>query len=245
MPKVLPVLDLLRGHVVRGVAGERGQYRPIQSRLVDSSLPIEVARAFHNHFDFSHFYLADLDAILGGLPSIDLYRELQTAGYQLWVDAGVRDTVDAHPLMEAEVDSLVLGLETLASPAIVEQLCCQLGSGRLVFSLDLKEGRSLARSADWPTEPYDIAQRAISLGIRRMIVLDLACVGVGGGIGSVELCRKLRAAYPALELTTGGGVRGPADLEALRDLGIDFALVASALHEGRLSRADVCEESIQ
>jgi phosphoribosylformimino-5-aminoimidazole carboxamide ribotide isomerase len=42
---------------------------------------------------------------------------------------------------------------------------------------------------------------------------------------------------PFLEIISGGGVRGPRDLQALAAAGADAALVASALHDGRLSAA--------
>ena len=67
--RVLPVLDVLKGHVVRGVAGRRQEYRPIQSRLASSSQPLAIAGGFRRHFGLTEFYLADLDAILGGPPS--------------------------------------------------------------------------------------------------------------------------------------------------------------------------------
>ena len=71
---------------------------------------------------------------------------------------------------------------------------------------------------------------------QRLEVVDLAGVGVGQGVPTLDLCRRLRAAYPKLELISGGGVRGVDDLKALRDAGCDAALVASALHDGRLTR---------
>jgi uncharacterized protein related to proFAR isomerase len=43
----------------------------------------------------------------------------------------------------------------------------------------------------------------------------------------------------AVDLIAGGGVRGLDDLKALADAGCDAALVASALHDGRLSREDI------
>jgi phosphoribosylformimino-5-aminoimidazole carboxamide ribotide isomerase len=53
------------------------------------------------------------------------------------------------------------------------------------------------------------------------------------------LCRELRGVYPQLELLTGGGVRNVGDLRQLVASGCDAVLVASALHDGRLSAADL------
>ena len=77
------------------------------------------------------------------------------------------------------------------------------------------------------------------LGVRRLLVLDLARVGLGGGIGTRDLCARLCSAFPKVEVSAGGGVRHRGDLEELRACGVGAALVASALHDGRLTRADL------
>ena len=66
--QILPVLDIMRGQVVRGVGGRRHEYRPIVSRLTASASPLDVAGAIRAHFGRDEFYLADLDPIAGGGP---------------------------------------------------------------------------------------------------------------------------------------------------------------------------------
>ncbi|HEX3316346.1 MAG TPA: HisA/HisF-related TIM barrel protein, partial [Gemmataceae bacterium] len=66
-------------------------------------------------------------------------------------------------------------------------------------------------------------------------------VGVGLGPGTDELIANLHGDFPRLELTAGGGVRDRDDLDRLARLGADSVLVASALHEGRLTRTDIAE----
>ena len=70
-------------------------------------------------------------------------------------------------------------------------------------------------------------------------MLDLARVGVGAGVGTVELCQHLKRAHPDVEITAGGGVRGMADVLHLEKVGVDRVLVASALHDGRITPGDV------
>jgi phosphoribosylformimino-5-aminoimidazole carboxamide ribotide isomerase len=61
------------------------------------------------------------------------------------------------------------------------------------------------------------------------------------GLGTLDLCRRLRAARPSLELISGGGVRSHDDLRLLSSAGCDWVLVASALHDGRLSQRPVLD----
>ena len=89
--RVLPVIDLLGGQVVRGVAGRREEYRPIVSRLTSSTRPLDVARGFREHLRLDELYLADLDAIAGKRAAVDVCAALLSDGFRLWVDAGVND----------------------------------------------------------------------------------------------------------------------------------------------------------
>jgi len=237
---IIPVLDLLKGQVVRGVAGQRQNYRPIASKLTNSAAPLDVAAAFRDHFGLSLLYLADLDAIGGSPPSLDVYQALREKGFRLWVDAGLRQARQAGPLAQAGVEGIIAGLETLAGPDELAQLCDGVGTERLIFSLDLKDGKPLTYSLGWKTDdPMEIAGRAVHYGVRRIIVLDLARVGMSSVTDTEGLCLCLLAMFPEPELIAGGGVRNVGDLRRLRQVGLSGVIVASALHDGRLNAADV------
>jgi phosphoribosylformimino-5-aminoimidazole carboxamide ribotide isomerase len=66
-------------------------------------------------------------------------------------------------------------------------------------------------------------------------VLDLARVGVGEGVGTEKLCARLKQSYPDVEITAGGGVRTLDDVHLLDTIGVDYVLVSSALHDGRIT----------
>ncbi|MEX0716646.1 MAG: HisA/HisF-related TIM barrel protein [Planctomycetaceae bacterium] len=259
---ILPVLDLLNGEVVRGVAGRRNEYRPVESALADDARPLSVAHSFRERLGLGEFYVADLDAILHDRPSIAIVRELVESGFRLHVDAGPRDADRARELLAIGARSVVAGLETLPGPRALREIVRACGAERVIFSLDLHAGKPLtARAgaatttdptttdpdpfaaedpADWGAgDPLEIAALAAEAGITRLIVLDLAGVGVNGGVSTLPLCRELRRRFPRWEILTGGGVRHSADLRAVRDAGLEGALVASALHDGRIAREDV------
>ncbi len=239
--RILPVLDLKGGLVVRGVAGRRHEYQPVRSCLTASAGPLEVAEAFRQHFGLTELYLADLDAIAGQPPAVALYAALRQRGFRLWVDAGLRSEAEAGPLAGAGVDVLIAGLETLAGPEALTALCQRFGRERIVFSLDLHGGRPLVRGQEtWGSdEPRTVAEHALACGARRLLILDLARVGVNTGTGTEELCAWLTGRYPDVEVTAGGGVRGLDDLRQLQRCGVHAVLVASALHDGRLGRRDL------
>ncbi|MEX2114909.1 MAG: HisA/HisF-related TIM barrel protein [Pirellulales bacterium] len=237
--RVIPVIDLMGGVVVRGVAGRREEYRPIESKLAADARPRSIGAALAER-GFVDVYVADLDAIGGREPAWEVYRELMALGLSLSVDAGIAAVDRARQLAGFEADgrtlgAVVAGLESMSRPKLLEELLSIVGPQRLIFSLDLKNGVPLTEPGAFEgLSPLQIATLALRLGVRRMIVLDLASVGVGQGVPTSPLCRLLRCLDSNLEIIAGGGVRGPNDLRALEACGCNAALVASALHDGRI-----------
>ncbi|MGH7169297.1 MAG: HisA/HisF-related TIM barrel protein, partial [Gemmataceae bacterium] len=146
--RVIPVLDVMHGEVVRGVGGRRHEYRPIVSRLTASSRPLDVAGALASHFGCREFYVADLDALLGGEPAWPLYAALREQDFRPWVDAGIRRMTRACQLADAGIDRIVVGLETVAGPDELAQIIRMFGE-RIVFSLDLRQGEPLGDRDAW------------------------------------------------------------------------------------------------
>lgn len=235
--RIIPVLDLLGGVVVRGIAGERQAYRPIVSQIAKSAQPSDVANALMKRLPGDIAYVADLDAIAGNTPAWRDYEAIASARWKLWIDAGAATLSRAAELAaQPYCAGVVVGLESLAAGDELAAIVEQLGSQRVIFSLDLKHGAPLTKVAAWQAAtPLEIALMAAQQGIARMIVLDLAAVGTGSGPQTLTLARELKAALPQVELIGGGGVRDSADLQRFADAGYAAVLVASALHDGRLS----------
>jgi phosphoribosylformimino-5-aminoimidazole carboxamide ribotide isomerase len=230
----------MRGHVVRGVGGRRDEYRPIASVLATDARPTSIASALAAA-GFRETYVADLDAIAGAEPAWPIYTDLMRRGLELWVDAGLSTAEDARKIDRFRCDgrplsAIVAGLESLADTAALFEMCAVVGPERLIFSLDLRSGVPLTNSTAWKKlSPLQIAAIALRAGVRRMIVLDLAQVGMGEGVGTEPLCRDLRCLDAELQIIAGGGVRSSADLRSLASAACNAALVASALHDGRLT----------
>lgn len=241
--RVLPVVDLMGGLVVRGVGGRRDEYRPIRSLLCDQPTPDAVGQSFRR-LGLSEAYLADLDAIGGADPAWPVYRTLIECGLSLWVDAGLTSVAGARRLAEfshqgQSLAAVVAGSESLADRGALADMVSAV-EGRLVFSLDLRGGVPLVADRAWRhCPPEDIASQVYQMGVRRFIVLDLSGVGMDRGVPTAALCRQLRRLDSSLEIVSGGGVRGHEDLLSLAAAGCNAALVASALHDGRLCAADL------
>jgi phosphoribosylformimino-5-aminoimidazole carboxamide ribotide isomerase len=238
--RLIGVLDVKSGAVVRAVGGRRSEYRPVQSRWTCSTKPVDVARALRAAYRLDTFYLADLDAIVDGTaPAVAMYQQIRQLGCALWVDAGLHEAAAAAPLAETGVEGIVSGLESLVGPEELQQMC-RVYCERIVFSLDLSGGKPLGERSTWNAgDAYAIAAKAMEAGVRRMIVLDLARVGEGQGTGTEELCGRLVRMFPEGEIFVGGGMRDTLDLRRIQEAGVHGVLIASALHDGRIQPEDL------
>ena len=249
--RVIGVVDLLDGRAVHARAGRRDEYAPVEmaaGAAIPAGDPLALARRYVTHLGVPELYVADLDAILdptsGQTPNGGLIASLASIGVPLWLDAAVWSVEHAQHALALGAARVVVGLETLPSCDVLDDICAGVGGDRVAFSLDLRDGKPVrdergASRASGPDESApQLASRAAVAGAGAVIVIDLARVGMGRG-PDFELITRIRAAVPDLILLAGGGVRGPGDLARLAAGGCDGVLVATALHDGRLGAADV------
>ena len=225
--EVIPVIDLKDGTVVRARMGRRAQYRPIETPLAATSHPIDVARGLLSLYPFETFYIADLDAIQCKGDNDAALRELRSAFPNLtfWVDNGLADLDRARCWLAADLGHLVLGTETQRDDRTVRRL---RADDRVILSIDYRDEfvgpAALLRNADaWPS---------------RVIAMTLTRVGSAMGPDWDRLS-AIKAQAAARRVYAAGGVRGADDLVALASAGIAGALVASCLHDGKLSATQI------
>ncbi|WP_024881065.1 HisA/HisF-related TIM barrel protein [Methylosinus sp. LW3] len=237
--RIIPVIDLKGGNVVRAFRGERAAYAPIETPLAAGSAPDAIVAGFLRLFDFDTIYIADLDAIERCGDHAEAIDALARSFPQIsfWVDDGAAcepegSRSDAAPgprafrLAHAErnIDHVV-GSESLAQHAAPDLS----HDARAILSLDFRGDAFLG-----PRALLDDA----GLWPPRIIAMTLARVGAFAG-PDVALLSSLARRAPGREIYAAGGLRDARDLEALARIGVAGVLVASALHDGRLSPDDL------
>lgn len=226
--EIIPVLDLKGGVVVHARMGLREAYRPIETQLSPNSKPVDVARGLRSIYPFTSFYVADLDAIEGKGDNDAVLVELRLAfpGLSLWVDKGLAELTGAEHWLGAGLGHLVLGSETQRTGELVRHFC---QDARVILSLDYRGDvfvgpSALLHNADsWPS---------------KVIVMTLARVGSATG-PDIDRLTGIKALAADKRIFAAGGVRNADDLAALAQAGIAGALVATSLHSGALTGAQI------
>src|SRR6185437_14225704 len=98
--QIVPVLDLKGGVVVHARRGQRDEYAPLRSPLVEGSEPVAVARVLCEVCCTKTLYVADLDALAGGPVNEAILSALASVA-EPWVDAGAATPERAAALRRA------------------------------------------------------------------------------------------------------------------------------------------------
>jgi len=240
-PRLIPVLDIKEGRVVHAVGGSRENYQPLACPYTGSHNPVDIARALLQMAGANELYIADLDAIMGR-PRVSsvVISVLETLTVPTWLDAGIGRKLAVNDLPMLPHIRPIVGVETCFKPEALESVLAQTGERPLAFSIDLKDGQLVGNWRNWELDgdrdALGLARGVISMGVRTLIVLDLARVGTGTGTGTEPLLKSIRKELPVVELIAGGGIKSRRDVEELSQCGANGVLVASALHNGRVGR---------
>ncbi len=220
--RIIPVIDILGGVAVRAVGGWRDEYRPLETPLAASSDPRAVAEGFLRLHAFEIIYLADLDAIMRQGADDRALLRLSAAFPKVtfWIDRGGLAPPAAANFMR------VIGSESLSPDAPAPDLSKERNA---ILSLDFDAGGFRG-----PPE----LEREPALWPPRIILMTLAKIGGGRGPDCARLS-EIKALAGSREVYAAGGLRGAADLAGLAGLGVAGALVATALHEGRVGASEL------
>jgi len=221
--KIIPVIDLKDGVVVHARQGLREQYQPINTLLCQSPDIYDVIKAFLGVYDFDTIYIADLNAITHQ-DNHDFLIAGVLASFPhivFWIDRGYQRS-KKHPRNHIPV----LGSECYSNETVLE---LKTFNKHFILSLDYSVSEALG------------AKRLFSdqdLWPESIIIMNLNRVGSHQGPDLDKLkwfCRQ----YPDKHFIAAGGIRNTADLQALKQAGIQQALIASALHSGAIRRKDI------
>lgn len=223
--RLIPVIDLKDGVVVHAQRGQRDYYQPINSPLSPSAVVYDVIDAFLQLDNFSVIYMADLNAITQqGDNQALIYNVLQRyPSITFWLDAGY----SSPSLAFAGVSNYrpVLGSECCSAQQMATTKNALLSLDFSAYDEPLGEARLFSDSTLWSEQ---------------VIIMTLARVGSDIGV-DIEKLRFYQQTYPHIAFIAAGGVRHINDLQQLKAIGINSALVASALHTKAISKANIVD----
>jgi len=216
---------VLEGQAVRLTRGDYG-------RVDAAGDPLELVRRAAA-FAPPYVHVVALGAARDGGAPLELARSVVDAASPVAVQlgGGVRSAADAVALAEAGVARVMIGTAAFGVTPLRELV----DAVDLVVAVDVADG--VVRTAGWrESSGLTTAQalaRCADAGVRTVLCTAIDRDGTRGG-PDLELLREARSLYDG-ELLAAGGIRDRADLDAVRELGVDGAVVGRAWLDGTLT----------
>jgi len=220
---IIPVIDLKDGLVVSAQLGQREKYQPLVSPLCNTSRLQDCIQGFLTVHPFRSFYIADLNAITHSGNNQTLIDKVisENTGIEFWIDNGT--TAQQLAKNNSPKYKPVIGSESQKNKYL-QKLNYFLND--YILSLDYFPQSGY-------TGPVELLKTP-SLWPEQIIIMTLDRVGKNAGPDFKKLqtfCQQ----YPEKKFIAAGGIRHQQDLLNLKKIGVNHALVASALHSGLIN----------
>jgi len=222
--EVIPAVDVLG---VEAVRLERGAYEQVVERAAD---PVALARRWIDA-GARRIHLVDLDGARQGGVRADLVARVVELGVPVQASGGIRSLVDAHAVLGAGADRVIVGTAAWPDPTA----WLELGDA-LVLAVDVLDG--IVRTKGWTeSSGLTLGEALARAAGARVLVTAIDRDGTMAG-PDVDLIRAAAAAGgPVL---AAGGVRSIADVRELAAAGAEAVVVGRALLKESEAPADNC-----
>ncbi|MEQ1484133.1 HisA/HisF-related TIM barrel protein [Methyloglobulus sp.] len=224
--QVIPVIDLKNGLVVHAKQGNRDDYAALKSELCKSSDIFDVVDAFRTLFRSPTIYIADLNAITrqGNNGALLATVLASFPNITFWIDGG-------YPLCNDNLIKFDNFMPVLGSESFHDENVSDIKkfNQNFILSLDYSSTGELGAKTLFSEQ---------ELWPENIIIMSLPKVGSNQG-PDLDRLSTYRKQYRQRNIIAAGGIRDSEDLRTLEQIGIETALVATALHNGKISPDEI------
>lgn len=225
--EVIPAIDLRAGRCVRLYQGD---YR---RETVYSEDPLDVAAGWME-LGATRLHVVDLDGARNGAPANQGIVEgiVSAASVPVQLGGGIRQVGTARAMIALGVDRVVVGTAAVENPGLIKEMCSGLGSGRLVVSVDAREGYVAVKG--WTQSSRivaaDLVRCMAEVGVKRFMYTDIA----RDGTLSEPNFRAIESliSQTGSQVMAAGGVSSVQHILRLADLGVEAVVIGKALYTG-------------
>ena len=230
--EVIPAIDIIEGKCVRLYQGDYAQ------KTVFSDDPVGMAARWVET-GARRLHVVDLDGAKEGVPvNIDLVgRIASSVAIPVQLGGGIGTIDAARDALSRGVDRVLIGTAAVERRELVAELADEIGAEALVVSVDAKDGEVMARG--WTRETKLSASEMIgqmeAMGVARFVYTDITRDGTltGPNFPSIENIAR----GTSLGMLVAGGVSSIDHLVRLSAIGVEAAIVGTAIYTGDIDLA--------
>ena len=237
--EMLPAIDLRGG---RGVRLRQGDFEKATAYGDD---PPAVARAFAAA-GAAWLHVVDLDGARAGEPrqlekTSDIVAEVY-GRMHVEIGGGLRTAEAVAGALGTGAARAVVGTAVLRDPAFAVTLVARHGPGRIVASIDVRDGMALGEGWRAGAPGLPVADAVTMLAAAGITTFEVTAIERDGLLEgpNLDLLRSL-VALGRGRIIASGGVSSIGDVIAVQAAGCAGAIVGRALYEGQIDLAALVE----
>ena len=237
--RVIPCLDVDGGRVVKGTGFVD---------LRDAGDPIELAQRY-DAAGADELVFLDITATHHKRDTVvELARHTADEVFiPFTIGGGIRTVEDAQAVLDAGSDKVSVNSAAVARPALIDELSAQFGAQCVVLAIDAKR-RADVHPLAWevyvaggrtPTgrDVVEWAREGVARGAGEILLTSMDRDGTNAGY-DLELTRAVAEAVDVPVIASGGAGELDDLVDAL-NVGADAVLIASILHYGHHTVAEI------
>lgn len=229
--RIIPAIDIINGECVRLSKGDYNR-KTIYSKNV-----LDIAKNFEdNGIRFLH--LVDLDGARQN--QIINYKTLEkiSAKTNLIIDfgGGLKSEKDIRIAFENGAKQVTLGSVAIKNPELFLETLKKYGPEKIILGADARKEKIAVSGwlEESETNIYDFIKEKTESGIKYVISTDIDKDGMLEG-AAFDLYQKIIAKNPDIKLIASGGITSVEDLEKVKSIGCEGAIIGKALYENRIT----------
>jgi phosphoribosylformimino-5-aminoimidazole carboxamide ribotide isomerase len=230
--KLIPAIDLMSGKIVRLT---RGDEKTAKFYGTQFGTPLEAAKRWCDE-GAGKLHIIDLDAAFNIGDNRSVIAEIaKNVQLPIQVGGGIRSFEIAEKLFETGVDQVILGALAFSDPSAISKIQKKYGSDAVIVALDNKDGQVMVEG--WKTSTAmsldDALEKYTTLGTRYFLLTSIVQDGMLNGPDLQTLSDDVQCT--TAKIIAAGGIGATGDLAALKEIGVDGAVIGKALYEGRFT----------
>lgn len=227
--RIIPAIDIINGKCVRLTKGD------YTTQKIYNENPLEVAKYFEDS-GIQYLHLVDLDGAKSNqiINHKVLYQIATKTKLKIDFGGGLKQRKDLEIAFENGANQITGGSIAVKNPVEFVEWLTEFGSEKIILGADCLN-RKIATHGWLETSELDVIDYIsdyVSKGISTVICTDIAKDGMLQGTSNDLYATILEKTK--VNLIASGGVTTISDLELLKAIGCEAAIIGKALYEGTI-----------
>ncbi len=229
--RIFPAIDLRDGKCVNLIQGRA------DAETVFSEDPASIAESWVDQ-GAEYLHLVDLDgAFQGNSNNLSIVQEItRRFSIPTQLGGGIRNMDRIERILDLGVSRIILGTAAIKNPKLVQD-ATEKYPKQIVVGIDAADG--LVAIEGWVNfserRSTEFAQQVVDLGVKTIVYTDIQSDGMLGGPNVAATSEIITSLDSSVEVVASGGVTMLGDLEKLKSIGADGAIIGRALYTRQLN----------